>query len=95
MEGDLKKFPKSASLSSVIQVNPVLDCSGYGVYISQTEMEGKTSYTIADYTHVSALKPKTVSFTSLVPASGSVLWSQSDPSIHLSFSVSFYCSGLV
>ncbi|XP_057769914.1 protein GAMETE EXPRESSED 3 [Salvia miltiorrhiza] len=78
--GDLKKFPRSASWSSVMQVNPVLDCSGYAVYISQTEVEEKFSQKIADYTHVSALKPKAVAFTSLVPASGSILWFESDPS---------------
>lgn len=77
--GELRKFPKSALLNSVIQVNPVLDCSGYAVYISRTEMEGKVSQTIAEYTHVSALKPKSVVFTLLIPASGSVYWSQSDP----------------
>lgn len=79
-EGDLHKFPRSGDLSFVIQVNPVLDCSGHAVYFSRTEMEGKTSNTIAEYTHVSALKPKTVAFTSLVPSSGSILWFESDPS---------------
>ncbi|KAK4416292.1 protein GAMETE EXPRESSED 3 [Sesamum alatum] len=78
--GAPKKFPKSASLDSVIQVNPVLDCSGYAVYISQTEMEGKFSQTIAEYTHVSALKPKSVAFTLLAPASGSIYRSGIDPS---------------
>ncbi|XP_042021195.1 protein GAMETE EXPRESSED 3-like [Salvia splendens] len=78
--GYLKKFPRSASWSSVMQVDPVLDCSCYAIYISQTEMEGKYSQKFADYTHVSALKPKNVVFTSLVPASGSVLWFESDPS---------------
>ncbi|KAG6398451.1 hypothetical protein SASPL_139911 [Salvia splendens] len=85
--GYLKKFPRSASWSSVMQVDPVLDCSCYAIYISQTEMEGKYSQKFADYTHVSALKPKNVVFTSLVPASGSVLWFESDPSqflFHLS-----------
>ncbi|XP_042022830.1 protein GAMETE EXPRESSED 3-like [Salvia splendens] len=85
--GYLKKFPRSASWSSVMQVNPVLDCSGYAIYISQTEMEGKYSQKFADYTHVSALKPKNVVFTSLVPASGSIVWFESDPSqflFHLS-----------
>ncbi|KAL0343561.1 UNVERIFIED_CONTAM: protein GAMETE EXPRESSED 3 [Sesamum angustifolium] len=77
--GAPRKFPKSASLDSVIQVNPVLDCSGYAVYISQTEMEGKISQTIAEYTYVSALKPKNVAFTLLVPASGSTYWSGIDP----------------
>ena len=75
-----------------MQVDPVLDCSGYAIYISQTEMEGKYSQKFADYTHVSALKPKNVVFTSLVPASGSVLWFESDPSNHLSLSLSsIYC----
>ncbi|PIN26355.1 hypothetical protein CDL12_00894 [Handroanthus impetiginosus] len=78
--GALRKFPKSASLNSVIQVNPVLDCSGYAVYISQTEMEAKTSQTTAEYMHVSALKPKNVAFTVLVPSSGSIVLSESDPS---------------
>ncbi|KAL0377833.1 UNVERIFIED_CONTAM: protein GAMETE EXPRESSED 3 [Sesamum radiatum] len=77
--GALRKFPKSASLDSVIQVNPLLDCSGYAVYISQTEMEGKISQTIAEYTYVSALKPKNVAFTLLVPASGSTYQSGIDP----------------
>ncbi|XP_051118946.1 protein GAMETE EXPRESSED 3 isoform X3 [Andrographis paniculata] len=78
--GDLRKFPRSPSLDSVIQVNPVLDCSGYALYTSTTKMEGKSSHTIAEYTYVSALKPKNVVFTLLVPASSSVYWSESDPS---------------
>ncbi|KAL9158001.1 hypothetical protein ABFS82_08G039900 [Erythranthe guttata] len=77
--GDLKRFPRSASLNSVIQVSPVLDCSGYGVYISQTEMEGKAFQTAAEYVRVSALKPKSVAFTLLVPSSGSIYLSESDP----------------
>ncbi|KAK4488320.1 hypothetical protein RD792_004076 [Penstemon davidsonii] len=78
--GDFKKFPRSASLSSVIQVNPILDCSGYAVYISQTEMEGKNSQIIGEYTYISAMKPRNVVFTLLNPASGSVYWSENDPS---------------
>ncbi|KAG8384532.1 hypothetical protein BUALT_Bualt04G0127700 [Buddleja alternifolia] len=78
--GALKKFPRSGGLDNVIQVDPVLDCSGYAVYISRTEMEGKSSQTIGEYTHVSALKPRNVVFTLLAPASGSVYWSESDPS---------------
>ncbi|PIM97777.1 hypothetical protein CDL12_29748 [Handroanthus impetiginosus] len=65
--GALRKFPKLASLNSVIQVDP-------------TEMEAKTSQTTAEYTHVSALKPKNVVFTVLVPSSGSIILSESDPS---------------
>lgn len=91
--GDLRKFPKSGRLESVIQVNLVLDCSGYAVYISQTEMEGKFSQEIGEYIHVSALKPKSVAFVFLVPDSGSVYWSESDPSnSNLSLSPSsVYC----
>ncbi|KAL2895923.1 Protein GAMETE EXPRESSED 3 [Bienertia sinuspersici] len=77
--GILKKFSKASPLNSVIQVSPVLDCSGYGVYISQTEMEGKRSRIIGDYTYVSALKPRNVVFSLLVPATGSFYWSEIYP----------------
>ncbi|XP_057951587.1 protein GAMETE EXPRESSED 3 [Malania oleifera] len=75
--GALKKFPRTARLDSVIQVNPLLDCSGYAVYVAQTEMEGKMSRTIGEYTYISAMKPRTVVFTMMVPATGSIYWSQS------------------
>ncbi|GMH20683.1 hypothetical protein Nepgr_022524 [Nepenthes gracilis] len=78
-EGNLKKFSKASSSDSVIQVSPVIDCSGYAVYIAQTEMEGKNGYLASDYTYVSAMKPKNVIFTLLVPATGSVYWSESYP----------------
>lgn len=63
----------------MIQVSPVLDCSGYALYISQTEMEGKISHIIGEYTYVSALKPKSVIFTLFVPATGSIYWSETYP----------------
>ena len=75
--GVLKKFPKAAALDSVIQVSPLLDCSGNAVYLSQTVMEGKTSHTIGEYSYISALKPLNVVFTLLVPATGSIYWSKS------------------
>ena len=75
--GVLKKFSKAVAVDSVIQVSPVLDCSGYAVYISQTNMEGKISHTIGDYTYVSAMKPRSVIFTLFVPATGSIYWSKS------------------
>ncbi|KAL2522892.1 Protein GAMETE EXPRESSED 3 [Forsythia ovata] len=77
--GDLKIFPNMASLNSVIQVSPVLDCSGYAVYITHTEMDGKMSQTIGGYTYVSAMKPRNIVFTLLIPATGSIYWSESDP----------------
>ncbi len=77
--GMLKKFSKADALNSVVQVAPLLDCSGYAVYFSQTEMEGKISHTVGDYTYVSAMRPKTVIFALLVPATGSIYWSESYP----------------
>ncbi|KAI4346806.1 hypothetical protein L6164_007673 [Bauhinia variegata] len=83
--GDLKKFSRSNPENAVIQVGPFLDCSGYGVYISQIEMEGKASHTIGEYTYVSAIKPKSAFFTMLVPATGSFYWSESYPGNFSSF----------
>ncbi|KAI3844939.1 hypothetical protein MKX03_019314 [Papaver bracteatum] len=73
--GDLRKFPKANVLDSVALVSPLLHCSGYAIYFSQTVMEGKISRTIGDFTYISAMKPKNVVFTMLVPATGSVYWS--------------------
>jgi hypothetical protein len=75
--GMLRKFSKADTLDFVVQVGPVLDCSGYAVYLSQTEMEGKISRTLGEYTYVSAMRPKNVIFTLLVPATGSIYWSES------------------
>ncbi|KAF8399189.1 hypothetical protein HHK36_015054 [Tetracentron sinense] len=77
--GILKKFPKAAILDSVIQVSPLLDCSGYAVYISQTEMEGKITHTIGEYTYVTAMRPINIVFTMLVPATGAIYWSENYP----------------
>ncbi|MCL7023803.1 hypothetical protein MKW94_004761 [Papaver nudicaule] len=73
--GVLRKFPKANVLDSVVLVSPLLDCSGYAIYFSQTVMEGKISRTIGDFTYISAMKPKNVVFTVLVPDTGSVYWS--------------------
>ncbi|XP_040369545.1 protein GAMETE EXPRESSED 3 [Rosa chinensis] len=73
--GVLKKFSKAAAMDSVIQVTPFLDCTGFAIYISQTEMDGKISHTVGEYTFVSAMKPKSVLFTLYVPATGSIYWS--------------------
>ncbi|GAV80492.1 LOW QUALITY PROTEIN: hypothetical protein CFOL_v3_23953, partial [Cephalotus follicularis] len=77
--GILKNFPKAVPLDSVIQVSPLLDCSGYGFYISQIEMEGKISRTISEYTYMSSMNPISVAFTLLVPATGSIYLSESYP----------------
>ncbi|KAJ6402645.1 hypothetical protein OIU84_014699 [Salix udensis] len=77
--GALKKYSKASGLDYVIQVRPHLDCSGYAVYMSQTEMEGKVIHTVGESTCVSATKPKGVLFTMLVPATGVIHWSESYP----------------
>nr|XP_043633515.1 protein GAMETE EXPRESSED 3 [Erigeron canadensis] len=77
--GVVTKFPRREIRDAVIQVNPVLDCSGLAVYISQTKMEGIPSQNIGEYTYVSGMKPLKIVFTLLVPATGSVYWSESYP----------------
>ncbi|KAF6160860.1 hypothetical protein GIB67_041914 [Kingdonia uniflora] len=82
--GVLKKFPRAAKLDLVVQVSPVLDCSGYAVYMSQTEMKGKTSHMIGENTYISAMKPVNVIFSLLVPATGYTYWTGKDPGRFLS-----------
>ncbi|VFQ92027.1 unnamed protein product [Cuscuta campestris] len=77
--GAVKKFPRVADQESVIQVRPILDCSGFAIYVSQTEMDEKVSQRIGDYTYISAMKPRSVTFTMLVPATGSLLLSEKYP----------------
>lgn len=78
-DGALKKFSKVAASDSVVQVSPVLDCSGYAVYISQTETEGKISHSIGEYTYVASMRPISAVFTLFSPATGSIYWSESYP----------------
>ncbi|TKY50057.1 GAMETE EXPRESSED 3 [Spatholobus suberectus] len=77
--GVLKKFSRMNAENSMVQVGPFLDCSGFAVYSSQIEMEGKVSHTIGEYTVVSAIRPKAALFTMLVPATGSIYWSERYP----------------
>ncbi|KAK4833407.1 hypothetical protein QYF36_004333 [Acer negundo] len=77
--GTLKKFSNSATFDSVIQVSPLLACSGNAIYLSQTEMSGKIIHTNGGFTYVSATKPRTAVFSLLVPATGSIYWSESYP----------------
>ena len=83
--GSLQKFSRINAENVVIQVDPMLDCSGYAVYTSQTQMEGKISYGINESAHVSAVQPKTALFTLLVPATGSIYWSESHPCMYIIF----------
>ncbi|KAL1205847.1 Protein GAMETE EXPRESSED 3 [Cardamine amara subsp. amara] len=75
--GELHKIPKNAETDSVIQIAPLLDCSGKAVYVSQTKLEGKIDRVIEDYIYVSAKKPETAVFSLVVPETRSIYWSQS------------------
>ncbi|XP_010495212.1 PREDICTED: protein GAMETE EXPRESSED 3-like [Camelina sativa] len=75
--GELYKIPKNAQTDSMIQIEPVLDCSGYAVYVSQTKLQGKIDRVIENYTYVSAKKPETAVFSLVVPETRSIHWSQS------------------
>lgn len=52
----LRKFSKEDTLHFVVQVGPLLDCSGYAIHLSQIEMEGKIIRTIDEYTYVSTMR---------------------------------------
>lgn len=78
-KGVLKTFPKVLNMDSVIQASPVLDCSGYAIYVSQTQIEGKITRIIGDYTYISAMKSKGVIFTLINPATGIIFWSEQYP----------------
>lgn len=83
--GSLQKFSRANAENVVIQVDPVLDCSGYAVYVSQTQMKEKFSYGVDELAHVSAVQPKSALFTLMVPATGSIYWSESYPCMHIIF----------
>ncbi|KAL5226800.1 hypothetical protein ABZP36_015065 [Zizania latifolia] len=77
--GDIRRFLERTAPGSVIHASPVLDCSGFSVYISQTIMEAKSSRTIGDYTYVSAMKSSSILFTLLAPATGTIYWTGNYP----------------
>ncbi|XP_042386753.1 protein GAMETE EXPRESSED 3-like [Zingiber officinale] len=75
--GEFRKYLQNNAEDSVIMSSPVLDCSGFAVYVSQTIMEEKSTRTTGNYTFVSALKPTSMVITLLTPATGTVYWSES------------------
>ncbi|MED6121082.1 hypothetical protein PIB30_026827 [Stylosanthes scabra] len=77
--GDLKKSSRRNAEKYVVQVGSFLDCSGFAVYTSQVEMEGKVSHAAGEYITVSAIQPKVTLLTMLVPAAGSIYWSENNP----------------
>lgn len=76
-KGELHKIPENVEADLMIQVEPLLDCSGNAVYVSQTKLEGKTDLVIGDSTYVSAKKPETAVFSLVVPETRSIHWSHS------------------
>jgi hypothetical protein len=94
-DGEIRKFLQRTAPNSVIHASPVLDCSGFSVYISQTIMEAKSSQTIGDYTYVSAMKPSSILFTLLAPATGTVYWTEKYPGLLLSSHDCRFCSSKI
>ncbi|XP_068638546.1 protein GAMETE EXPRESSED 3 [Aristolochia californica] len=68
--GYLRKFLSATELD-LIQVSPLLDCSG-AVYVSQGRVNSKTTHTLGENRYISATKPIKVVITQLVPATGAV-----------------------
>ncbi|KAG0465639.1 hypothetical protein HPP92_019803 [Vanilla planifolia] len=77
--GEMKKLLQATAGNSVIQASPVIDCSGFALYASQTIMEVKSSHVLGNYTYISAMKPVRVLFTMLAPATGTVYWTGNYP----------------
>ncbi|XP_062185015.1 protein GAMETE EXPRESSED 3 [Phragmites australis] len=78
-DGDIRKFVGKTAHDSVIHASPVLDCSGFSMYVAQTIMEAKSIRTIGDHTYVSAMKPSRILFTLLAPATGTIYWTGEYP----------------
>lgn len=74
--GVLTKHLKATAIDSVIQLSPVIDSSGFAVYVWQTRMNEKISHVNGDRMYISAMKPLGVVLTLLVPATGAVFWTE-------------------
>ncbi|KAL6842517.1 hypothetical protein ACP4OV_027361 [Aristida adscensionis] len=77
-DGDISQFLKRKAPESVILSSPILDCSGFSMYVSQTITE-ESSTTIGNYTYVSATKSSSILFTLLAPATGTIYWTGKYP----------------
>ncbi|CAL4948842.1 unnamed protein product [Urochloa decumbens] len=78
-DGDMRKFLEETAHDSAIHVGPVLDCSGFSMYIAQTIVEGKLIRTSGDYTSVSVMKPSRMLVTLFTPANGTTYWTGEYP----------------
>ncbi|CAO2165466.1 unnamed protein product [Urochloa humidicola] len=78
-DGDMRKFLEETAHDSAIHVDPVLDCSGFSMYIAQTIVEGKLIQTSGNYTSVSVMKPSRMLVTLFAPANGTTYWTGEYP----------------
>ncbi|PVH38408.1 hypothetical protein PAHAL_5G252300 [Panicum hallii] len=78
-DGDLRKLFEETALDSAIPVDPVLDCSGFSMYVAKTVVEGKSIWTTGEYTSVSVMKPSRSLVTLLDPANGTIYWTGEYP----------------
>ncbi|KAK8960735.1 Protein GAMETE EXPRESSED 3 [Platanthera guangdongensis] len=77
--GEVKKLLHATAFDSVIQTSPVLDCSGFSVYVLQTKMTAKSIHDIGNYTYISTMNPASNVLTLLTPATGTVYWTANHP----------------
>nr|CAB3473498.1 unnamed protein product [Digitaria exilis] len=78
-DGDMRKLLEKTAHDSVIHVDPVLDCSGFSMYVAKIIVEGKLIRTTGDYTTVSVMKPSHILVTLLAPATGTIYWTGDYP----------------
>ncbi|XP_020700985.1 protein GAMETE EXPRESSED 3 isoform X1 [Dendrobium catenatum] len=77
--GEVKQLLKSTAIDSIIQTSPVLDCSGFAIYVLQTRVIAKSIRDIGNCTYISAMKPASLVLTMLTPATGTVYWTGNYP----------------
>ncbi|XP_072150093.1 protein GAMETE EXPRESSED 3 [Setaria viridis] len=78
-DGDMRKFLEKTANDSAIHVDPVLDCSGFSMYVAKTIVEGKLIQTTGGYTSVSMMKPSRILVNLLAPAIGTIYWTGEYP----------------
>ena len=82
-DGDMRKLFEETALDSAIPVDPVLDCSGFSMYVAKTVVEGKLIWTTGEYASVSVMKPSHILVTLLDPANGTIYWTGEYPGLFL------------
>ena len=82
-DGDMRKLFEETALDSAIPVDPVLDCSGFSMYVAKTVVERKLIWTTGEHTSVSVMKPSHILVTLLDPANGTIYWTGEYPGLFL------------